>query len=121
MNIEKTKAYYKALTSDDICSCAYCRNYVGQIKSAYPLVADWLQNIGADIEKPFELCPVGPDDAGNIIYWGAQYVVLGSRADFRRTKIDDVDIEIAESHPCTEIDEEHFVIEACPIYLKWLE
>ncbi len=36
MNIEKTKKYYDDLTDADICDCEYCRNYVREVKAAYP-------------------------------------------------------------------------------------
>ncbi len=120
MDIEKTRKYYDQLTDDDICSCAYCRNYVREIKASYPDLADYLDKMGADIEKPFEAIPVGPAD-GIMFYSGVQYVVMGSADDFRETSIGDARVSVTDSHPMTDIKEDHFVIEISPVYLKWNE
>jgi len=119
MDPKRTKAYYEALTPDDICQCARCRNYMEQIRSSYPLVADSLQSMGVDIEKPFETMPLEPDGDGYIQYVGPQYVVLGSAENFRKTEIAGVCIDIAESHPPVDLSEAHFVVELYPIRLKW--
>ncbi len=118
MNIEKTKKYYDDLTDADICDCEYCRNYVREVKAAYPELTGYLEKIGADIEKPFEAIPVCPAD-GVMFYSGVQYVVMGTADDFNETYVGDVRIFITDSHPMTDIEEEHFVIEISPIYLKW--
>ena len=118
MNIEKTKQYYDHLTDTDICDCEYCQNYVREVKAAYPELTDYLGEIGVDIEKPFEAIPVGPVN-GKMFYSGAQYVIMGTADDFKETSVGDVSIFITDSHPMTDIEEEHFVIEISPIYLKW--
>ncbi len=66
MNIEvkKTQKYYTSISADDLCSCNYCKNYYSQIKSAYPLVTDYLASMGVDIEKPFEISPLEVDENG---------------------------------------------------------
>lgn len=38
-DIEKTRTYYRALGPENICDCAYCRNYCARVKAAYPEVA----------------------------------------------------------------------------------
>ena len=118
MDIEKTRQYYDQLTEKDICDCAYCRNYVKEIRSAYTDLADYLDELGVDVEKPFETIPIWPEN-GIMFYSGVQYVVMGSADDFRETSIGDVRVFIADSHPMTDIKEDHFVIEISPIYLKW--
>ena len=120
MDTEKTRDYYGRLTDKDICQCAYCQNYVAEIKAAYPLLTHYLDSMGVDIEKPFETMPLEPYE-GYILYIGTQYVVIGSKEGFVQTKIEDVTIDIADSHPVTDIREEHFVIEADEIKLKWME
>ena len=80
----------------------------------------YLENIGADIEKPFETMPLEEKD-GYIEYAAAQYIVMGSREGFKESKVGDVTITLADSHPTTGIEEEHFVIEIYPIVLKWTE
>lgn len=119
MDIRKTKDFYEALTPDHICQCSYCQNYIKEIKRSYPLVADYLQSIGVDIEKPFETMPLEPDEEGYIEYIGAQYIVLGSKDDFKKTMISNVRVDITESHPSTGIKDEHFVIELFSVRLRW--
>lgn len=119
IDVAKTRAYYERLTTGDLCQCAYCRNYCNEIKSAYPLVADFLSAVGVDIEKPFETMPLEPDEMGNILYAGVQYIVFGTDAGFAESTIGDVSVGIASSHPSTDITDPHFVIEIEPIKLRW--
>ena len=76
MDIEKTRRYYVRLTDADVCDCAYCRNYVKEIRAAYPELDAYADQLGIDLEKPLETIPVEPAE-GRILYSGAQYVVLG--------------------------------------------
>jgi len=39
--------------------------------------------------------------------------------DFKETSVGDVRIIITDSHPMTDIEEDHFVIEISSIYLNW--
>ena len=116
MDVGKTRQYYGQLTDEDICNCAYCRNYVQKIRSSYADLAGYLDDLGADIEKPLEVIPIGPEN-GVMLYSGAQYVVMGSSDDFKDTSIGDVRLFVTDAHPMTDIEEEHFVIEISPIYL----
>ena len=119
MDAAKTKQYYDALGIENVCQCDYCRNYVKEIKGTYPLLTKHLQTMGIDIEKPFETMPIEPDPDGNIEYIGTQYVVMGDPSDFQETDITGMHIGIADSHPMTDIQEEHFVLEISEIILKW--
>ena len=118
MDIKKTRQYYNQLTDKDICDCAYCRNYVKEIRSSYAELTGYLDQLGIDIEKPFEAIPIDPVN-GIMIYSGVQYVAMGAADDFKDTAIGDVRVFITDSHPMTDIQEDHFVIEISPIYLKW--
>ena len=120
MDIEKTKRYYDSLKADDVCQCAFCQNYVRQIKTVYHSLSDYLERIGVDIEKPFETMPLEPYE-GSILYLCVQYVVLGGREDFTGTEVDGVRIDLADSHPYLEMNEEFFVIELNEIKLDWKE
>ncbi len=120
MDVRKTRDFYNTLPPDHVCQCGYCQNYIKEIKRSYPLVADYLQSIGVDIEKPFEAIPLEPDEQGYIEYIGVQYIVLGSSDDFKGTTISDVKIDMTQSHPSTNIKEEHFVIELSSIHLRWV-
>lgn len=119
MDVQRTSEYYARLTKDDLCQCATCRNYMRRIKAAYPLVAEYLQTMGVDIEKPFEAMPLPPHPAGTIEYSGVQYIVMGTGDGFKKAALDGVNIVMAESYPYTDIEEDHFVIELAPITLKW--
>ena len=118
MDIRKTENYYKTLSEDDLCGCDYCKNYYKEIKTAYPLLTEYLKGIGVDIEKPFEAMPLEPYE-GSIEYMAAQYVVMGDPSDFEETEVAGVHVGIAESHPMTDLSEPHFVIELYPVTLKW--
>lgn len=120
MDIEKTKEFYRQIKRNDLCSCAYCQNYIREIKATYPKVAEYLSRLGIDIEKPFETMPLEPDESGHIEYIAAQYIVCGAPDDFMKATIDLVNVDIAESHPSTSIEETHFVIGIYPIRLKWV-
>ena len=60
IDIEQTRQYYTEIKTEDLCDCDYCKNYYLQVKEAYPLVADYLNELGVDIEKPFEISPLEP-------------------------------------------------------------
>ena len=123
MGIWETKRYYAALTPEDLCLCAYCRNYRKRIKEAYPRLSKYLRNVGVDVEKPFETMPLEPDGDGFIVYLGVQYIVLGDKVGFEKTAIADrpgeVSIELASAHPITDVAGAHYVIEIEPIRLPW--
>lgn len=118
MSIKETKQYYDSLTAEDLCNCAYCRNYIREIRNAYPKVAEYLLALGVDIEKPFETIPLEPDETGGIEYLSSQYIVIGNTDGFIKTVIDTVTVDITDSRPLTNIDKPHFVIEIYPVRLK---
>lgn len=120
MNVQTTEtfSYYQSLNSDQLCSCAYCRNYRRNIRTAYPAVAAWLDTLGVDIEKPLETSPLEPDDHGFLEYCGGQYILFGDCEDGFLYQIEDVEFRKAQSHPGTGIRKPHFVLEFFPIRLK---
>ena len=118
LSIKETKQYYDSLTAEDLCNCVYCRNYIREIRNAYPKVAEYLLALGVDIEKPFETIPLEPDETGGIEYLSSQYIVIGNTDGFIKTVIDTVTVDITDSHPLTNIDKPHFVIEIYPVRLK---
>ncbi len=120
VDVKKTEKYYDSITSNSLCDCNYCKNYYQQIKSAYPLMEDYLASMGADIEKPFDVSPLEPDVNGVLEYCACQYIVFGSCETAYSHKVGDVEICIAASHPSTGIEDEHFVLEFSPIRLKWV-
>lgn len=120
MDIQRTREFYDRLGCDAVCDCAYCQNYVRQIREEYPAVADYLRELGVDIEKPFETMPLEPEPDGYIEYIGAQYIVCGKPEGFEAAVVGAVRVGLAESHPSTRVEEPHFVIEIDPIRLKWV-
>lgn len=58
---------------------------------------------------------------GYIEYASVQYIVMGSREGFKESKVRETTITFADSHPTTDIEGDHFVIEIYPIVLKWTE
>ena len=115
MSVEKTREFYRDFS--DLCDCAYCRNYIREIKKVYPDLESFLDKIGVDIEKPFETMP-GEPCGGYIEYLGVQYIIIGNKDEFRKTKLGEVTIDIAELFPDPGIDGDYFVIEIYPIKLK---
>ena len=120
MDIRRTKSYYEQISNRDLCDCAYCQNYVREIKATYPEIAEYLFSLGIDIEKPFETMPLEPDETGYIEYISPQYIVCGEPDDFVKTVIGSVHVDVADTHPTTQINEAHFVIEIYPVRLKWV-
>ena len=118
VDIAKTKEYYAALASSELCNCTYCRNYRLQVKSAYREVAEYLTTLGVDIQKPFETSPFEPDENGMLEYCCCQYIVFGSCKPEYHHRIGDVEFRVAISYPGTGIEQEHFVIELSPICLR---
>lgn len=116
MTIEKTRDFYK--NYDDLCDCAYCRNYIREIKKSYPDLVAFLDKIGVDVEKPFETMP-GELENNFIEYFGVQYLVIGDKKDFSKSNLGEVTIDLAKSFPDPGLDCNYYVIEVGPIKLKW--
>lgn len=119
VNELKTKTYYQSITEDRLCSCCYCRSYRSQIRSAFPEISKYLDSLGIDIEKPFEVSPLDPDEDGMLEYCCCQYIVFGHCAPTYRHRIDTVEFRKATSYPGTGIEQEHFVLEFYPIKLRF--
>ena len=113
MDIEHTKEYYARLAEEDLCQCEYCRTYVREIRTALPRLAAYLGSLGVDIEKPFEVIPLD-ETAEYMEYMAVQYVVIGSAEGFEETAVEGMDVFVTDSHPMTNIEEAHFVIEIVP-------
>lgn len=118
-DIEKTQAYYNALGPENICDCAYCRNYCARVKKAYPEAARYLASLGVDIEKPFELFLPEPDEDGDLEYSMCQYIVFGTCRKEYHHQIGEVKFGVSDCHPNTKIEEEHFVLDVYPMKLKF--
>ena len=120
-NIEKTRAYYRILGPENICDCDYCQNYCARVKTAYPEVARYLDSLGVDMEKPFEILLPEPMEDGSLEYPICQYIVFGSCLEGFTHRIGDVTFGRSDCHPSTKVEEEHFVLDLYPIHLPFEE
>ena len=120
-DIEKTRAYYRSLGPENTCSCDYCRNYCARVKAAYPEVARYLDSLGVDIEKPFEILLPEPIEDGYLEYSVCQYVIFGNGPEVFTRRIGDVTFGRSDCHPNTKMDEEHFVLDVYSIRLPFEE
>lgn len=122
VDVEKTRQYYRGIGPGKLCSCKDCKNYYAQVKAAYPAVAEYLAELGVDIEKPLETSPLEPGADGMLEYGACQYVVLGCCEEDYRHTVGGVEVRKARFYPTTGVEAEHFVLELSPILLKaWQE
>ncbi len=121
VNATKTKEYYAAISDSELCDCNYCRSYRVQVKSAYPTVAEYLGELGIDIEKPFETSPLEPNEKGILEYYCCQYIALGKCNPEYHHRVGDVEFRVATSYPSTGVEQEHFVLELFPVRLKYIQ
>lgn len=119
MDIKRTRKYYEAMSFDDLCQCEGCQYYARHVRAALPQVAEYLNGMGVDIEKPFETMPIEEYAKGYIYYIAVQYIVIGDADGFRETKIGDINVEIDELHPAAKLDEKYFVISIGPVTLAY--
>ena len=119
VDVSATKDYYNSITDSALCDCNYCSNYRLQIKSAFPEVATYLETWGIDIEKPYEISPLEPDENGMLEYCGCQYIAFGNCDPEYRHRIGDLEFRIATSYPSTGIKQKHFVLELFPVQLEF--
>ena len=119
VNVPQTIEFYHSISETSLCDCSYCRSYRLQIKSAFPKVAEYLDSLGIDIEKPFETSPLEPDENGMLEYCCCQYIAFGNCEPNYHHRIGNVEFRMATSYPRTGIEQEHFVLEFYPIKLKY--
>ncbi len=119
-NVEKTRAYYAALREEDLCGCAYCRNFRRELARTYPELSAYLAALGVEAEKAFETSPLEPEE-GSLAYCGCEYVVFGRCGEDFPQEIGGVTVCPTQSHPDFGMGEEHFVLSVSPIRLPWRE
>ena len=112
VDIEKNRSYYAGLTEDDVCQCAYCRNFCARVRTAYPDLMEYLATLGIDIAKPLRLSFGPRNEAGIVNYYECQYTAFGSASDDFQHSVGDVTIGKALYHPDTGVTGEHFVLHA---------
>ena len=84
-------------------------------------MARYLDSLGVDMEKPFEIFLPEPMEDGYLEYGICQYVVFGTCPEDYSHQIGDVTFGRSDCHPNTNIEEEHFVLDCYPIRLPFEE
>ena len=51
-----------------VCDCDYCKLYCFKSRKEFSELALWLDKYGIDIEKPFEVMSLEPDESGMLDY-----------------------------------------------------
>ena len=81
-------------------------------------MARYLDSLGVDMEKPFEILLPEPMEGGYLGYLICQYIVFGSCPEDVTHRIGDATFGRSDGHPGMKIDEEHFVLDCYPVRLK---
>lgn len=121
VDIEQTKNYYASLS---LCDCSSCRNYYVQVKESFPLLNEFLFELGVNIERPDELSYIESDN--EIQYLFAAYTVSGKILEFDKYEIDlfedegVVSIVFNNSYIPNEQKTDYFVVMVYNIRLPWV-
>lgn len=118
IDYKRNEDYYKDYVP---CDCELCQNYYRHIANCYPKVVEYLDSMGVDVLKPFELVPIEYEEKKMIEYIGCQYIVFGECDNHFKKNIDDIRFyNNIDTHPSDEhIKDKHFIIEFGPIVLEW--
>ena len=99
------------------CDCEVCQNYYLQIKDVYPDICEFLEGIGVDPLKPFEL--LWDEEGDYFVYFGCQYLSFGDIQENYKNVIEGIEItQNKYFHPSTGREEEHFILDFGTIKLK---
>ena len=116
INVEKTRQYYKEYKE---CRCTDCINFYKVFPQMYPKICEYLLSIGIDPTKPLELCSIYNQKEDRMEYLICMYVGIGKVEDDFEIEIEGLEISINRSHhPILETNEEAFVIDFGPVYIK---
>lgn len=115
INKELNKRYYEDYKP---CNCGYCKYFYKQIRLEEPEICEFLESLGVNPIKPFELVSIKNDN--KIEYLNCMYVVYGVvEKDFKKV-INNIEITVnINNHPMTFIEEDHFVLDFGPIILPY--
>lgn len=115
---QATRAYYDAVMPETLCGCARCRLYRTRARSAFPVLARWLEARGIDMTKPLETVGGAPDALGEAEYAAVQYIVFGECPQSFFCTVQGIPVQRVRSHPDTGLDEPHFVLQVGPLRLR---
>ncbi len=122
VDLEKTKAYYNGVQPSDLCDCEGCRNYRARVRQAYPQMAQYLDSLGIDIEKPFHVSYADlPNEPDTLLYISCCYAAFGECGpDFSR-QIDGLVLTRAGACPDSGVDEPHIELQIVELKLPFQE
>lgn len=116
INVEKTRQYYKEYKE---CRCTDCINFYKVFPQMYPKICEYLLLIGIDPTKPLELCSIYNQKEDRMEYLICMYVGIGKVEDDFEIEIEGLEISVNRNHhPILETNEEAFVIDFGPVYIK---
>ena len=121
IDVEQTKEYYK---SHSLCGCPCCRNYYAQVKDRFPLLDEFLLDLGVSVDRPDEMGSVELDN--EIQYLFASYTVCGKILELDKYEIDLSDgglflnIVIGDYFVPNEQKTDYFVVAVYNIVLPWV-
>lgn len=118
IDYENSKKYYERFIP---CNCEICRLYYSKISECYPEIKEYIQSLGADILKPFELIPVEFEGERRIEYISCQYIIFGQCEDGFEKQINGVRFfRNDDNHPLdNDIKERHFILDFGPVTISW--
>ena len=115
-----TWRHYADADADELCQCSPCVNYRARIASAYPEIAAYLDTLGIDIAKPFNVSYLEPMN-GMLTYIGCCYAAFGDGDFAWRKDFGDVEIVPGLFYPDPGVDEPFVVLEISQIDLPYTE
>ena len=119
VDIERNKTYYKS--EDSIpCNCGDCINYINKIENKYPFIKSYLDLIGVDVLRPFELSSINNEEEKTVEYISSQYLVFGECEDDFKETILGIEIVKGTSYPGVPeyIKDKWFILEVIGIILS---
>ncbi len=121
IDVEQTKAYY---ASHSLCDCPSCRNYYAQVKDRFPLLDEFLLELGVSIDRPDQLSSVESDKETQYLF--ASYTVCGKILELDKHEIDLNDgnlfLSIVIDDSCIPNDQktDYFAVTVYNIVLPWV-
>lgn len=123
-DIEATTDYYRNLS---LCECADCRNFYAQVKTALPMLTDFLSKLGIDVSRPDEISSVFNHAEGKEDYLMVAYTVCGKIITSGKYEIDIRDNDLFLSAgidnlyvPNEQKTNEYFTVAIYGICLPWV-
>lgn len=111
---------------EELCDCAYCRNYYKGFKSKYPKTATFIKRFGLDVNNPLEIMPHQYNKKDNKFEYTSYYPVKGEIFEDKiNINMENLQIFLMKgshrNNPCPNphMEEPYFLIEITDIKLHW--